>query len=295
MEYIIGVDAGGTKTEAVAYDFKGKELETAYSGFGNMVIDRDVAIKNILKAIDMCIKNLKEHTLKAIYLGVAAVEVGENKDIIFNAVYDKFKTKVKVYNDGELALYSLLKGKEGILTIAGTGSICFGILDSKKVVTGGWGHILGDEGSGYYIAIKALKKIIEEEESNLPKSEFRNRILNKFNITDINEFKDLVYNSSKDKVASIMPLICEMAEENEQYSNKILKEAGKDLGRTTEFAWKKLGSPSSISIGIKGSVITKASIVKNAFKDYINSKIENVNIIEDEVSSCKGAYYLSSK
>ena len=110
MSYIVGVDAGGTKTETIAYDSDGKQISKECTGFGNMVMNKEKAIENILSSIEKCIKNLNKESLKGIYLGVAAVEVGNNKEVILKAVKEKFKTEVEVYNDAEMALFSLLKG-----------------------------------------------------------------------------------------------------------------------------------------------------------------------------------------
>ncbi len=134
-----------------------------------------------------------------------------------------------VINDGELALKAVLKGEDGVLTIAGTGSICIGIRNNIKDKCGGWGHLLGDEGSGYSIAIKALRRMIHEQELNLERSRLHKEILKELNITNTDEICAFVYSSTKDKIASLTTLISKLAEEGEENAIAILKKKEKLL------------------------------------------------------------------
>lgn len=295
MKYIIGVDGGGTKTEAVAYDFEGRDIYNITTGYGNLVMNKEVAVNNVIEAIDTCVKELKNHELMGIYLGLAGVEAGENREIISGAVKNKFNTYIQVYNDAELALYALLKGEEGILTIAGTGSISLGISKQRKAVSGGWGHLLGDEGSGYYIAINACKRMIYEDEFGIEKSMLTNTLLKQLSLQKIEDIKGIVYNSTKNEIASITPLIVKLAEQGEENALEILREAGTRIAQMTENVYRKLEFNGKVKVGLKGSVITKIKFAREAFNFHLSDNIKNVEIIDEDVSSCKGAYYLAKK
>ncbi len=229
MDYVIGVDAGGTKTEAIAYDLKGHELIKKVTGFGNLVLNEKEAINNILNSIKTCIDELGKEGLKKIYIGAAGMEVANNAYVIEKNIKENFHADVLVINDGELALKAVLKGQDGILTIAGTGSICIGIRNNIKDKCGGWGHLLGDEGSGYSIAINALKRMIYEEELSLEKSKLHKEILKELNIRSTDEICAFVYSSTKDKIASLTTLISKLGEEGEENAIDILKKKEKLL------------------------------------------------------------------
>lgn len=81
MDYIIGVDGGGTKTEAVAYLLDGSKIAECFTGFGNMVMNSQEALENISKAIDACIGVLDQGNLLGIYFGLAGIEVSNNREI----------------------------------------------------------------------------------------------------------------------------------------------------------------------------------------------------------------------
>ncbi|ACQ54570.1 ATPase [Clostridium botulinum] len=295
MEYVIGVDAGGTKTEAIAYDLRGHELIKTVTGFGNLVLNEKEAINNILDSIKTCIDKLSKEGLKKIYIGAAGIEVANNAYIIEKNIKENFNTDVMVINDGELALKAVLKGEDGVLTIAGTGSICIGIRNNIKDKCGGWGHLLGDEGSGYSIAIKALRRMIHEQELNLERSRLHKEILKELNITNTDEICAFVYSSTKDKIASLTKLISKLAEEGEENAIAILKKEGKALGVITERVYKRLNFENKCSIGIKGSVIEKAKVLRQAFQEYLLSNIGEIKIVQEDESSAKGAYYMYLK
>ncbi|APH15824.1 badF/BadG/BcrA/BcrD ATPase family protein [Clostridium sporogenes] len=295
MDYVIGVDAGGTKTEAIAYDLKGHELIKKVTGFGNLVLNKKEAINNILNSIKTCIDELSKEGLKKIYIGAAGMEVANNAYVIEENIKENFHADVLVINDGELALKAVLKGQDGILTIAGTGSICIGIRNNIKDKCGGWGHLLGDEGSGYSIAINALKRMIYEEELNLEKSKLHKEILKELNIRSTDEICAFVYSSTKDKIASLTTLISKLGEEGEENAIDILKKEGKALGVITERVYKRLNFENKCLIGVKGSVIEKAKVLRQAFKEYLLANLGEVEIVQEDVSSSKGAYYMYLK
>ena len=294
MDYLIGVDGGGTKTEAVAYDMDGKVLTTSLKGFGNLVNNKEEALSNIINSIKEIVDKLGTKDLKGLYLGIAGSEVGENAKIIKDEIKNKLSINSIVMNDGELALKAMLRGEDGILTIAGTGSIAFGINNNKSAKSGGWGHLLGDEGSGYKIAINAIKIMIYEEDYNLEKSNLTKEIMTKLNIKSIGEIISFVYSSTKDEIASISPLISKLADDGDKASKLILEKEGLALGKTTENVYKKLNFK-EVYIGLVGGAINNSKVLRKAFEDYLKERIKVLDFIDEKTSSAKGAYYIYLK
>ena len=291
MKYIIGVDGGGTKTEAVAYDLHGNSLSRSVSEYGNILINKEKSLNNIKEAIEKCIKSLNKNECIYIYLGIAGSAAGNGKEIIKKYIQDAFKCNVIVVNDAELALSALLKGKDGFLTIAGTGSICIGKLLGQNIRAGGWGHILGDEGSGYYIGMQALKTIAYEKDNGQEKSEFTDRILNKLGCKRELDIINFIYNTDKAHVAAIVPIIIQLAQEKNTTARQILIKAGEELGKMTLRAVKQSGLKENIKIGISGNIIRKIEIVKANFINFLDINLDNYNIFDEDISPTVGAYY----
>lgn len=290
MKYVIGVDGGGTKTEATAYDVDGKVIKTTISGFANLLNNKEKALDNIVNAIKEIVDHYSIDELKGIYMGIAGAEVGENSKIIKETVKNKLNIDCVVMNDAEIALKAMLKGKDGILTIAGTGSVAFGTNKDVSARCGGWGNLLGDEGSGYKIAVEAIKKMIFEEESNLPQSELTKNILNRLEIKSVDEITSFVYSSTKDEIASLTEIVERLGEEEETARGILIKE-GIELAKTVVRVYKKLKFE-GCSIALAGSVIRKSRIVRDAFEEYLKENIIVENIVDEEISPTMGDYYI---
>lgn len=294
MEYIIGVDGGGTKTEAVAYSLEGEVLNTSLKGFANLLNGKEEALNNIISSIEELINEFGKEKLKGVYLGIAGVEVGNHREHILNAIQEALEIESSLMNDGELALKAMLKGEDGILVIAGTGSIAFGIKDGKSARAGGWGHLLGDEGSGYKISIDALKNILLEEDSSIEKSDLSLAIMKEFNWNSVDEIVEFVYSSSKDEIAKVAPLVSMFAEAGDNYARGILEKEAIALAKSTQNVYEKLGFE-KCSVGLVGGVLRKSRIMRDAFEKCLHNHINVVEFIDESVSAAKGAYYINLK
>lgn len=296
MKYIIGIDGGGTKTEAIAYDLNGIEAGRGYGGFSNLLLGEIAALNNISDSIAACMTMVREKDNEAefvfIYLGLAGSEAGDNKEKVKKEILNRFNIESFVSNDADIALAALLNGEDGILTISGTGSISYGVYYEKSARAGGWGHLLGDEGSGYYIAIEAFKRMILEEDTMLEKSDLTKRLMAELKINEVEEIKSFIYSSTKADIAALTPIIVEAAELSEVNAINILKDAGRKLASSTEMVYRKLGFSGSVKVGIKGSILTKVKIVKDEFKKSLRENMNEAEIIDRDVSPAKGAFYL---
>ncbi|WP_297435341.1 N-acetylglucosamine kinase [uncultured Clostridium sp.] len=294
MMYVIGVDGGGTKTETVAYDLKGNKLMSVLTGFGNLVNGKEEAVKNILDGLNSVFKKFSKDQVQGIYLGLAGSEVSDNGNIVFEAIKKEFEVSSIIMNDSELALKALLKGENGILTIAGTGSIAFGINGDKQWKAGGWGHLLGDEGSAYKISIEGIKNMIYENDNNLEHGALSIKLLEALNIDKVDDVIGFVYSSTKDEIAQLAQIVSELAEKGDEKSISIMVEEGKLLGETTVQVFNKLGF-NECSVGLVGGVVKKSKLVRETYEAYVREKANIISFIDEDISPAKGAYYIYNK
>lgn len=292
MKYVIGVDGGGTKTEASAYDSNGKVIATSTKGFGNLLNNEEIALNNIVSSIREITDKLGTKELSGVYLGIAGSEVGKNSKTISDTIKRELKIDCVVMNDAEIALKAMLKGKDGILTIAGTGSVAFGINNNVSSRCGGWGNLLGDEGSGYRISIDAIKRMIYEEENSIERSELTKKIIKHLEINSVEEVTKFVYSSTKDEIAALTPIVARLGEAGDEIAAEILINEGRELAKTVENVYKKLKF-SKCSVALVGGVIRKAKVLRKAFEDYLRENIVIEEIVDEEISPTMGAYYIN--
>ena len=292
MNYIIGVDAGGTKTEAAAYDLDGNRLAVSVAGPGNPGIDFDAALLNIKQAIAACVATLMENEVglcKGICLGVAGIEVGENAGLLTVAVEEAFGCRTLVVHDAVMTHAAYFHGNDGILTIAGTGSVCYGQYEGTTGRTGGWGHVLGDEGSGYWIGLQGLKQIAREADEGRPSSELSRSLMNRIGVPDAAGVETFSYGAGKLEIAALATVVAESAQRGDESAIGILRAAGRELADMTVSLHKKLGIKGPASIAMSGGVLSAMEIVREEFKKQVEEKLHGTTFLEEKVSPTKGA------
>ncbi|WP_088014087.1 BadF/BadG/BcrA/BcrD ATPase family protein [Gottfriedia acidiceleris] len=295
MKYVIGLDGGGTKSEAIAYNLEGEIISQGYSGFSNLLINEEDGINHIIEAIKNCLSPLSKENCLFLFLGIAGI--GGVKDLgpLEKALNEAFRIPFKIVNDAQIAHAALLNGQSGVLTIAGTGSICIGMHKERTVTAGGWGHLLGDEGSGYWICMEIFKKITQEFDEGIPLSYLSLKMLEKLQLKEAEDLKKYIYHNTKAEIASHVPFIVEMATMGDLMALTVLERAGQLLGKTTVQAIKKLNLREEPRVAIKGSILSRILVVQKTFIQTIHEHYPTAIFYTDEISSTFGGYLLAMK
>lgn len=292
MKYVIGVDCGGTKTEASAYEVNdGKLLQTATAGFGNLLVDYSKAVANIKQAVDSLLQSLGEADCQMIVMGIAGIDSGGFKKKMAEE-FSYLPTEPVFLNDAQLALYAILKGRDGVVVTAGTGSIMLGLAHHCWYRVGGWGHILGDEGSAFDIAKKAIQYVLNEYDTGEEMSAFSKEILTFYNADDVFSLAKKVYQVDKGEIASAAQQIGTMASDYSQ-AQTLLETAGETLAeKVLQLINKSPLAGKPVSIGLNGSVIQKNESVLKAFTRCLDNCQLTYDLYKKETSCAKGAYYI---
>lgn len=291
MQYIIGIDAGGTKTTATAYSMAGEPLETATADFGNVTLGFDDAIKHICTAIDELIAKLGTD-YQLIVMGGSGVETGDNKSLVRFALGERYQDRIYVTNDAMLALYAALKGKDGILIIAGTGSIGYLKQGDQMHRFGGWGHLINDDGSGYSIAMKAIRYITYSFDTCRSETPLKSAIFEHLGITELRELIDFTYKAKKRDLAALVPIIVDVATAGDEQAKSILRWAGERL------AFLAIGLCHQYNVvkpkvAVSGSIIKKIDFLRRCFYHTLNGELAGYTAVADDFDPTKGGYYIA--
>jgi N-acetylglucosamine kinase-like BadF-type ATPase len=295
MDYIIGVDGGGTKTEVAAYNLRDEKIAESTTGPGNPAVDYNLAEKNILLGVSQCLNNINtkevEGECRGIYMGIAGIEVKDNKSRLEAQIRNAFRCHVIGVHDSELAHAAIFNGNDGIITIAGTGSVSYGRYKGKTHRTGGWGHVLGDEGSGYWIALEALKRMTLEADLGMKASTLSQQMLTYLGVHSVAGMKDFVLGSGKYEIAAATVAVVRSAQKGDEEALEILDRAGQELAVMTERLCKKLEIYDPVEIGFSGGILLKVNQTRESFRAHLESNLNSIKILEEAVPSTKGACY----
>ena len=153
--YYIGIDGGGTKTSLKIFDEQKHCIASVLKPTCHLLqVSPKQAIQVLTEGVKELLKKIPSE--ENILIGVGLAGYGEDKilrDKIEKVCQQAFSSyEYYIFNDVSIALEGALNGKDGILVVAGTGSIALSKKNKKYTRTGGWGYMLGDEGSAYWIA-----------------------------------------------------------------------------------------------------------------------------------------------
>lgn len=290
-DYIIGVDAGGTKTHAVVYDKSAISVFECFTGMGNMNVDSRIAMENICKAIAICMEKINEPAF--ICIGAAGITAKGNNDALYECLQKDFgDCEIKIVSDAFLAFYANLEGHDGILVISGTGSIGYAKKGNEICRTGGWGHILGDEGSGYIIALNALKSIFADYDAQRPFSNLAISLMQKIGASDVFDIIEFVYQNSKNKVAELFMVIVALANAGDVQAQKILRDGACDLAEFVKGLVSKVNFRDEIKISFSGSVVLHCDILRDRLLELLADLDIKFDISVSNISPTIGAYYV---
>lgn len=295
MHYIVGIDAGGTKTKGLILTKNKKVLFEAEAGYGNPNINFQGAISNISEVLSKCLESPYGSMCEAVVAGIAGIEAGDNRERVYQNIKQGVHIPIILVNDAVIAYHSIFELGNGVLTIAGTGSISYGKNGEKEGYAGGWGHLLGDEGSSYDIAIQACKLMIKEKEWEERYSSLSNALLKELGMNDADELKGFIYQATKGEIAALSYIVYLQAEEGNQEAKGIFQQAGINLANQTLRLIKKLELTLPISVACKGSLLEKNIYVQKAFKRRLKEQIKSIHFLESTHLPATGALAIAKK
>jgi N-acetylglucosamine kinase-like BadF-type ATPase len=172
-------------------------------------------------------------TPAAICLGIAGVDRDDEARTV-RAIMRRigYKSRVLVVNDALIGLVAGARDEPGIAINAGTGSIVYGRNAAFEAArAGGWGHMIGDEGSGYWIGRESLAAVMRASDGRGPETQLTAEILAHFNVDDESRLPRIVYDREMPRVsvAALGPITQRVAEQGDAVATRILERAAEEL------------------------------------------------------------------
>ncbi|WP_074433055.1 N-acetylglucosamine kinase [Neobacillus dielmonensis] len=269
--YVLGIDGGGTKTKGVIADRFGKVYASATVGATNQ---NGVEIQEVEKELSALFTSLKNQNnqvfsmLQAVFAGMSGADRPEEKEAM-KTILEKFipaRARIIIDNDAVNALYSGTLGVPGIVQIAGTGSITFGInAKGERKRAGGWGYLIDDEGSGYDMGRAALNSVFKAYDGRGPNTLLTQMILKHFQVHQPPELVRFIYEAGKSRmvIAPLSQYVSAAADQNDKVAKQIIERTGSKLAQSiiglSRSLFKNVSEP--IPVVIVGGVFNRADLL----------------------------------
>ncbi len=272
-----GIDGGGSKLRVTIVDSRLMPMALRSSGTANpSVIGRAQAQAHIRLIVRAALEQagISPKHITAAGIGIAGASNMHSRDWLLETLSPILPSShIVPSSDLEIALVGALGRRHGILLLAGTGSAAYGCSpDGNRLQIGGWGYLLGDEGSGYWLGIQLLRGIIAAHDQGIDLTELGAACLDELALAKARDLVGWLYRSNEAKtarVAELARLVLRLAQSGDCEAKKLLRAAADHLAGQVELLRDRLDYPGA-PIAFAGGLLDKDNVLSAAVARRLN-------------------------
>ena len=296
VERILGVEGGGTKTawalvEAVTSGGDaGTEFRILDQGKlppSNLRLTTPERLREIFAELP------KQVDRAGVFLaGCSTEEDRRSLAVICRDIWPN--AKIVTGSDRDSGLAAALDHGDGIVVNAGSGSSVTGRRNDRIERAGGWGHILGDTGGGYFLSIEALRLILREYDLHRGEMQFTAKILHALSLNNLDELVRWAQTADKMEIAMLAPVVFEAAAGGDACVNEIVEEGARVLCEYTEAVASRLHLLAP-KVALMGGLFHRDSIYTHAFRRRLKKNLPDARVTVAERPPEFGAAWLAAE
>jgi N-acetylglucosamine kinase-like BadF-type ATPase len=255
---VLGIDAGGSRTTGLLADAKGGVVASARGPGANLQSAGELEVEKVLHQVIEDTLGEGQDRPAAICLGMAGVDRPDDARIIRGILARiGYRAKVLVVNDALIALEAGLPGTPGIVMIAGTGSIAYGRDDRGQAArAGGLGHVLSDEGSGYWLGREALRAVVRAADGRGERTALTEPVLRHYGATEPADLVRVLYASGSrpSEIAALAREVGVVADAGDPIAQAIVENGAGELVRMAESVARQLSLSAPVVLQSGGAL-----------------------------------------
>jgi N-acetylglucosamine kinase len=291
---VVGIDAGGTKTLALLADESGTIRAEARAGGANLYLQGEQAVEETLRGV---LAELSSRgAIAAVCVGMAGVDRPEERERV-EAMLRRLgvAAPVRVANDAAIALHAGAPEGYGIVVISGTGSIAYGVDPAGHTArAGGWGELLGDEGSAVWLGRVALRKSVRGVDGRGPRTSLSNKFAQHLGLEVPAGLLAWVQDENttfRDRIATILPLLQEAFDEGDKGAYEVVDEAAEHLARSARVVANQLMLPSTFPVVLAGGAFRGCPSLVDRFVERL--ELPRARVVHLDAEPATGAVRLA--
>lgn len=272
--WVVGVDGGGTSSRAIILDLSGEEMGR---GEGPPALLDPADPSAAAGAIEATVRGAAEDAGAALPLGTlwaglaGAGRAGEREEMEVALRSRTLARWVKVGKDVEGAYRDAFGSGPGLLLVVGTGSMVWGRdAEGREIRVGGWGGILGDEGSGYWLGLRGLQAVARAADGRSPPTTLTGTLLATLNLDDPQGLISWTATATKGAIAALAPRVLDAAEAEDPVAADILEEGLNALLRHLEVAGSRWpASERPVPLALAGGLMGEGSALRQGLEPLV--------------------------
>lgn len=298
MKYFIGIDGGGTRTTAVVIDDSGKELARLEGEPGIVnVLEPEAGAHALADLATHALADAKVTELASMLCCALAGAGREPERTRLQQALSALRVAhdVHVASDFDAAMHDAFGSGPGILVIAGTGSSAWGRSpDGRCVRAGGWGHIIGDEGSGYALGRIALMLAMREYDGRGENARFMDAVLAQTKVMSGEGLVRWAAAASKGDIAALAPIIFNAAEQGSLSAQDAIDDAAAEIAMHVAALYDRLGPwDEPPAVALSGGLVAPGRPLREPVLREIEALTIPVAIVDEKIDAARGAAQLA--
>jgi glucosamine kinase len=298
MPYFVALDGGGTKTECWVGDAKSVLGRASGPTVKIMNAGEAVATERLREVVReaLAAANVEGDTIARTCFGLAGTSSTEVRRWAEETLGGVVSGEVVITGDEEIALDAAFQGGPGVLVIAGTGSHVTGrCKDGERVSAGGWGPVLGDEGSGNWIGLEAIRAGLRAKDRGIETQLLRD-IEQAWDVTDLGELVAQANGRERPAFGELAEVVARCAENGDALAQGVLDRAGVELADQVSLVISKMrakgcAADEVLRIAFVGSVLGKNPRVLRSMEEHLQAAAPEIVVDAAPVEALEGALW----
>ena len=304
MAYFLGIDGGGTKTTCAVGD-ESNLLATATTGPSNIVRVGEARTRESLQQAvrQACAAaGIAPAQVSRTCIGGSGAARPDLAEIVRGLASEILPTPVDVVGDMQIALEAAFNRSPGVIVIAGTGSIAYGRDQQGRTArAGGWGFVIGDEGSAHWIGRAAVAALLhdadkrEESDEGRPLSPFASALFTLWGVTSLADLARAANSIPPPDFAALFPAV---AASSDPLAEQVLSNAGRELAQVATVVIHRLfakDQSASVPVAMTGGVFRHAPRVRESFYNELRSLVPRAEVNSQMIEPVEGALRLARR
>ncbi len=293
--FLLGIDGGATKTLAAVLDLRERRLYLGHGGPSNQdSVGVKAAGEALFSAADEALgkAGISDEDLAVAVLAVA----GTDTEAVVGHVRSERSEDWIVVGDVVGAWATATGALPGVGVISGTGSNVFGVgPDGSGWRAGGWGHVLGDEGSGYWFGLQSIRAALRDRETSGPETALSGAAIEFFEVESVEALATLVYSKplTKSEIAAFAAQTAKLAAAGDAVAGRIYADGARRLGGQIAAVIRRTGLRDAFPVGLIGSAFKAGPVFVEPLVGSIHEHAPRAEVSVVETAPVGGSLMLA--
>jgi N-acetylglucosamine kinase-like BadF-type ATPase len=295
--YLLGVDGGATKTLAAVLDLEEGALWLGHAGPSNEdAVGAEAAVRALLGASDQA---LERAGVSADGLGAAVLAIAGTDTAAIAANVRSARTETWIVVNDVVGAWATATGAApGVGVIAGTGSNVLGVgRDGRAWRAGGWGHLLGDEGSAYWFGMHSISAALRDRDASGPATALADAVVAFYGVDSVEALASWVYTKplTKGEIAAFAVEAGRIADQGDAVARALYERGADSLAEQITTVIEQTGLDGGFPVGLIGGAFKAGAVLIDPLTAAVHECAPEAVVSLVEIAPVAGSLLLAAR